>query len=134
MTKSAAVNRDARRQKAAVVWEKKATFIWQTDDGHAAQSITFPKVNGVILQTVVSISSVTANPTVSITIDDELSAAIIADTILATLADGTVHVKQAPTDFDEACVNGDVIVTVDPSADAGGSAQTLTVVVSIKGL
>jgi hypothetical protein len=114
------------------VWERKGTFVWQTGDGHAAQTLTLSGIVGALENVIAVISEVTGNPTVNITISDENSATLAS---FSALADGTVHVKQYPTDFDSILVaGGDITISVDPSADAGGAGQTLTVAVVLRGV
>lgn len=116
-------------------WERKATFVWQTDDGHAAQSVTLNNLSGVLENIIAVITEVTGNPTVNITLKDENGASILADTVLATLADATTHVKRFPSDFDSVILPGSALtLSVDPSADAGGVGQTLTVTVVLRGI
>lgn len=111
------------------VWRARATFTWATGDGSTAQTVTLNNMNGVIQAAVISISEVTGNPTVDVTLTDDLSAELAA---FSTLADGTKHYKDEG-DFNNIPVAGDVIISVDPSADPGGSAQTLTVIVELRG-
>ena len=102
---------------------------WSTGEGHAAAT-TIRYVNMTIDRIDVLISSVTANPTVNLTFADDNSVTIIDATNFTGLADGTKHTlwaKKATADFTEVSVNGEVTVTVDPSADPGGSDQVLTV-------
>lgn len=113
------------------VFEQTATFVWQTGDAHGALTATFNEVNGTIKEIVVGISEVTGNPTTTFTFTDSASRTLLT---LSNLADATTHRKTAQTDFDEILVNGDLTVSVDPSADPGGEAQTLTITVTIKGV
>ena len=109
-------------------------FDWVTGEGHAAENETFQYVNGTIYRVDVIISSVTGNPTVTMTLRDQNGIILIPDALFATLADGTSHYFLAESnlvtqdaDFNPVPHNGNVILTVDPSADASGEAQTLTV-------
>lgn len=111
------------------VWRARATFTWATGDGHAAQTVTLATLNGHIEAVVVSISNPTGDPTVNVTLTDDLSASIVA---LTTLAKNTVHYKDEG-DIGILPVAGNVVITVDPSADPGGTAQTLTVIVELRG-
>ncbi len=111
------------------VWRRRATFTWATGDGHAAQTVTIAGLNGLIQGVVISISEVTGNPTVNVTLADDLSGQIGS---FATLADGTVHIKDS-SDFDNIPVACNVVISVDPSADPGGVTQTLTVIVELRG-
>ena len=100
---------------------------WDTGDGHAAKTNTLKVVNGIIRRVDIIISSVQANPTVDVTITDENSCSLIT---FNTLTDGTRHVKLSTsdaTDFDAIPVSNDLTVSIDPSADPGGSGQELTV-------
>jgi hypothetical protein len=114
------------------VWERKGTFIWQTGDGHAAQTLTLRNLIGALENVVVAITAVTGNPTVNVTLTGPEGEVLLS---LEALADGTVHFKAYPTDFDSILLaGGDVTLSVDPSADAAGEAQTLTVEVVLRGL
>ncbi len=106
---------------------------WATGAGHAAKTHTF-HVNGTLVRFDAIISSVTANPTVAITFRDENSCILVPDALCADLADGTNHIKLAlshkatpDADFNPVPLDNDVTVSIDPSADAAGSAQLLTV-------
>jgi len=112
------------------VWQAEATFVWQTGDGHAAQSVTLNELNGIITGVSISITSVTDNPTVDVTLKDGLGTEMIA---FSGLADGSTHWKDEG-DFNQTPVAGDVTLSVDPSADPGGSGQTLTVIVQVRGV
>lgn len=110
--------------------EKKAfaQLTWATGAGHAAQTTALKDIEGIIVRVDIIISSVTGNPTTNFTITDEDSVVILT---LSTLADGTKHMKLATsdsTDFDALPVaNSTLTLSADPSADAGGSAETLTI-------
>jgi len=109
---------------------------WATGAGHAAKTATAYNVNMLVERIDVLISSVTANPTVDVSFADGNGVVIIDATNFTTLADGTKHMKlatKATADFDAVPINGDITVTVDPSADPGGAAQTLTVDVIFRG-
>ena len=106
---------------------------WATGEGHAAQTTSINNANMLIERIDVLVSSVTANPTVAVTITDENSCTIAT---LTGLTDGTNHVKlatKATADFDAIPVNNTLTISVDPSADAGGVTQTLTVDVILYG-
>lgn len=111
---------------------EKRTFAqksWETGEGHAALTAELANIQGIIKRIDVLISEVTDNPTVDVTITDENSCTLVT---LSTLADGTKHVKLATsdsTDFDAIPVCNTLTASIDPSADPGGSAQTLTVTV-----
>lgn len=113
---------------ATDVGKIRGTFIWETSDGHAAQTLTFANMDAILEAMTINISAVTDNPTVNITVTDENSGVMIT---LNTLADGTVHYKDEG-DFGRIPVGGDIVLSVDPSADPGGSNQTLTVIVDTK--
>lgn len=108
---------------------------WATGAGHAAASETVYNLNGVVTRFDAIISSVTDNPTVAITFRDQNSCILIPDALCASLADGTNHIKLARShksspdaDFNPVPLcDTDVTISIDPSADPGGSAQTLTV-------
>lgn len=104
---------------------------WATGAGHAAKTTT-AALNGIVYRIDILISSVTDNPTVDVSFADQNSVVPVA--AFSSLADGTNHFENAlvnsittSADFDPVAVAGDVTVTVDPSADPGGSSQTLTV-------
>lgn len=108
-----------------------AQVSWETGDLHAAQTKTLADIEGIIERIDIIISSVTDNPTVNLTITDENGCQIVAFT---SLADGTKHVKYAlskgatDSDFNPIPVNNTTLtLSVDPSADPGGTGQELTV-------
>lgn len=113
------------------------TLDWITDEGHAAQTASLQNVTGLCTRIDVVISAVTGNPTVDVSFLDGNGLAILP--AFSTLADGTHHVKLARShkavpdaDFNEMPFCEDTLtVSVDPSADAGGVAQTLTVSVRV---
>lgn len=108
---------------------------WDTGDGHDAATATLYGLNGLVERIDLVASEVTANPTFSATLTGA------NDVQLATftnLADGTNHIKLANTlgatdsDFQAfPLVDEDVTVSIDPSADPGGSDQTLTIDVAL---
>ncbi|MHC4622260.1 MAG: hypothetical protein ACYTEQ_31385 [Planctomycetota bacterium] len=118
-----------------------ADLDWVTSEGHAAQTTDLKKVSGVIKAVRIAISSVTANPTVSVTLTDITESGLAAATLatFSGLADGTLHVKFSEShknsqdaDFNPIpCYENDLRISVDPSADPGGSGQTLTVTVTL---
>ena len=79
--------------------------------------------------------SLGANPTVAVTFRDQNSCIVIPDALCAALADGTNHILLSRSykstldgDFNPVFLcDSDITVSMDPSADAGGEAQTLTV-------
>jgi len=88
-------------------------------------------IEGTIERVDIIISSVTGNPTTDITITDENDSVPIS---FSTLADGTNYVKfglskgATDCDFNATPVNNSTLtLSATPSADAGGTAQTLTV-------
>jgi hypothetical protein len=104
---------------------------WATGAGHAAKTTDLANLNGMLERIDIIISSVTDNPTVDVTLTDSNSCTLVS---LTGLADGTKHVKLAysnksspDADFNPIPINDTVTVSIDPSADAGGTAQTLTV-------
>lgn len=108
---------------------------WITGEGHAAKTLT-RDVNGTIGRVDVILSSVTGNPTVIVTLRDQNSAIVVPDAFLNALADGTNHTFRAwsnlgtpDADFNAVPHNGNITVSMDPSADAGGAGQTLTATV-----
>jgi hypothetical protein len=125
-------NRNAEKN-IKPVWNAQATFVWQTGDGHAAQQVDVPFINGTIKQVVVNASSVTDNPTLTVSLQGDQSETLYS---VGSLADGTVHCKKpGDTGFGDIVVCEDALsIIVDPSADPGGTSQTLTVVVVIKGI
>ncbi len=104
---------------------------WVTGAGHAAQTAT-AAVNGTITRIDLVASAVTGNPTLNVSYADDNGVVLLP--AMNSLADGTKHFKNAlvnsisaSADFNPVMHAGNITVTVDPSADAGGSAQTLTV-------
>lgn len=122
---------DLRSEKRPVARIQFTRMSWATGAGHAAQTATV-YVNGIIERVDIIISSVTDNPTVNISWADLNSVVLLP--AMNTLADGTKHIKYGlsnkatqDADFNPVPHCGNITVTADPSADAGGSAQTLTV-------
>ena len=119
---------------------KFATLDWVTDEGHAAQTTDLKSVTGKLHCVEIKISSVTGNPTVTMTLSDITDTDFVTTLeTFSTLADGTLHKyfvnsKEYDADHDMDghvfCLH-DLRISVDPSADAGGSAQTLEVDVSL---
>ena len=114
-------------------WRSSITQLdWITGEGHAAETETI-QANGEIKMICVRISSVTANPTITLTMTDAQGNLVFTK---SGIADGTDYIYK-PDDF--LAIDGTILVTeglivsVDPSADAGGAAQTLTVDVDIYG-
>jgi len=109
---------------------------WATGAGHAAQTDTIGDITGKLLRANVTISEVTGNPTSDVTLVDARGATLAT---FSTLADGTAHVLLAEShkatqdaDFNPIpCVAETLTLSVDPSADAGGTGQTLTVDVDL---
>jgi len=108
---------------------------WITGAGNAAQTETAYGLTGKLVRVDVIISSVTNNPTVVVTFRDQNSCIIIPDALCAALADGTNHIlltesnkSTMDADFDPVMLcDSDITVSMDPSADAGGTSQTLAV-------
>ncbi len=109
----------------AVVWEKVITQTWATGDGHSEQSQPI-SINGVLQKIVLKASSVTGNPTVTLTIDDNGDNEIFNSGAKADGATYTFSVSEP--------LVGIIDVAVDPSADPAGSSQTLTVVITLRGV
>ena len=118
-------------------------FNWETGEGHTAQTDVIP-CNFLPEAVFLSISSVTADPTVDVTISLVMDGDEYTIDTFSTLADGTNHVFsvfKATPDFDVAplyagldgVATDGVKISIDPSADAGGSGQTLTVKAYVKG-
>ena len=113
---------------------------WITGEGNTAQTANIERVTGNLRKVEVKISSVTANPTVGVVLSD-ISDTDFVTTLetLSTLADGTLHIfhsrskeYDADKDIDESFFDlNDLRITVTPSADPGGSGQTLTVNVKL---
>ena len=111
---------------------------WITGEGNTAKSQETGEIKGKIVGLTIPISSVTDNPTVEVTFRDADGCIIIPDAAFASLADGTNHIfyflsEQGTQNATEnpVAVMGKVTVTITPSADPGGVAQTLTVKVRI---
>ncbi len=108
---------------------------WATGAGHAAATETAYGLTGKLTRFDVITSSVTDNPTVAVTFRDQNSCILVPDALGAALADGSKHIKLAEShksspdaDFNPVMLcDTNVTVSIDPSADPGGSAQTLTV-------
>jgi len=106
------------------------TITWVTSEGHAPKTAVVRNVNMLVERIVLIISSVTGGPATTFTFADDTGAVIIDPTNFAALADGTVYQKlstKATADFDAVPINGDITITMDPDADAGGSGQTLSI-------
>ncbi len=107
---------------------------WITGEGHAAKTATLPGNTGIITRMDVVASSVTDNPTLSVTVTDTTNGGDVIPAI-ASIPDGThtIHLarsnKGTPDgDFNEVPILGDgLTVSIDPSADPGGVTQILTV-------
>lgn len=109
---------------------------WATGAGHAEKTESV-EINGLVEQICIRISSVTANPTVTITVDDDNGNELFNS---GALADGTNHVLRMAnledhddTNYPAFLCAGAMTVGIDPSADAGGVNQTLTVDIDIYG-
>lgn len=103
---------------------------WDTGDGHTAQTTTVYNMSMLVERVDVIISSVTGDPNVTLSFADENVMTIISASNFTDLDDGTSYLKtglSSSPDFTPVPVMGDVTITVDPSADPGGVAQTLTV-------
>jgi len=105
------------------VWEKEITYVWETGDGHAEQKVAV-NINGVLLSATMKVSSVTGDPDVTLTIDDNADNEILT----VTEDDGaTYHYWWLYEPL-----RGTIDVCIDPSADPGGG--TLTVTVYLRGI
>ncbi len=109
----------------APVWKRIVTQTWATGDEHAEQSQTVP-INGILQKIILKASSVTGNPTVTLTIDDNGDNEIFTSGAKADGATYTFSVYES--------ISGIMKIAVDPSADPGGSSQTLTVVITLRGV
>ena len=114
------------------------TKTWITGEGHAAKSQKTGDADGMIVGLTIPISSVTGGPTVKVTFRDADECIIIPDSNFASLADGTKHIfffksNKSSGDATEnpVAVVGPLTVEINPSADPGGSDETLTVKVRI---
>ena len=117
-----------------------STLDWVTDEGHAAQTADIKTVSGILHVIEIKISEVTDNPTVTVTLSDITDTDFVTTLeTFSTLADGTLHKffvnsKEYDADHDidghVFCLN-DLRISVDPSADPGGSGQTLEVDVTL---
>ena len=114
------------------VWRKSVTpMTWATGAGHAAKTQTIA-VNGIIKRIVMTISSVTGAPNVTATITDDLGNVIFST---GAKAHNTSNIfDEGELGSDAFCVCGDIIITVDPDADAGGAGQLLTVQFDMYGI
>ena len=124
----------AKGQSAPVARIQTVAATWATGAGNAAQTKTV-FVSGTIYRHDVVISAVTANPTVAIACADDNGCVFGNELDHAALADGSSHYfdSQSSTDddadFNPVTHHGNITVTITPSADAGGSGQTLSVTV-----
>ncbi len=109
----------------APVWKRIVTQTWATGDGHAKQTQTVA-INGILQKVIMKASSVTGDPNVTLTIDDG--------------GDNEIFNSGAKDDGDTYTfsvyepISGIMKIAVDPSADPGGSSQTLTVVITLRGV
>ncbi len=109
----------------APVWERIVTQTWATGDGHAEQSETVA-INGILQKIILKASSVTGDPDVTLTIDDGGDNEIFNSGAKDDGATYTFSVYEP--------ISGIMKIAVDPSADPGGSSQTLTVVITLRGV
>ncbi len=109
----------------APVWERIVTQTWATGDGHAEQSETVV-INGILEKVIMKASSVTGDPDVTLTIDDGGDNEIFNSGAKDDGATYTFSVYEP--------ISGIMKIAADPSADAGGSSQTLTVVITLRGV
>jgi len=103
---------------------------WLTGAGYAISEEVI-EMYGMVRAIAIRISSVTANPTVVVTLTDANGNEIYNS---GSIADGTDY-HYTPTEFlptaEAFPVGGDITVGITPSADAGGTGQELTVDVDI---
>ena len=110
---------------------------WATSAGHAAQTDTV-FISGTIYRMDVVILAVTANPTVAITCADDNGGVFGNELDHAALADGSTHYfdsqssKDDDADFNPVTHHGDIVVTIDPSADAGGGTLAVDVIFYVR--
>ncbi len=106
-------------------WERIVTQTWATGDEHAEQSEPVA-INGVLQKVILKVSSVTGDPDVTLTIDDNGDNEIFNSGAKDDGATYTFSLHEP--------VSGVIDIAVDPSADPGGSGQTLTVVITLRGV
>jgi len=112
------------------------TKTWATGAGHAAKTATFANLTGKLVEVGLQASSVTGDPDVTVTVTDADSVTLFTS---GAQNDGTnyrfdseSHKGTPDADFNPSYfVNETLTVSIDPSADAGGSNQTLTVTVDL---
>ncbi len=109
----------------APVWERIVTQTWATGDGHDEQTQTVA-INGILQKVIMKASSVTGDPDVTLTIDDNGDNEIFNSGAQDDGATYTFSVYEP--------ISGIMKIAVDPSADAAGSSQTLTVVITLRGV
>jgi hypothetical protein len=111
------------------------TKTWATGAGHAAQTGTIPKITGTLVRIDMRISEVTGDPDVVLLVTDSNSNTLFTSTKddnTKTVYLARSHKGTQDADFNPIpMVDETVTVSMDPSADAGGSGQTLTVVVDV---
>lgn len=120
-----------------------STLSWITNEGHAAKTADISGISGKVVRVDVSINSVTASGvTTNVTLKDVTNSGYTNYVNLASFtgaAEDTVttyvarsHKSSNDADFNEIpCSNSTLRVSVDPSADPAGSAQTLNVIVDL---
>ncbi|MCK9598585.1 MAG: hypothetical protein M0R06_06050 [Sphaerochaeta sp.] len=112
------------------------TKTWITGAGHAAETQVIGGVSGKLVGVRMWVSEVTGDPDVTVTITDEADLTLFssgAKNDATNYRFGTESEKATQdADFDPTYfVNEALTVSIDPSADAGGTAQTLTVIVDV---
>lgn len=112
------------------------TKTWVTGAGHAAQTFTIPAQTGKLVEVGVQVSEVTGDPDVTVTITDGNSVTLFSSGAKDDAANyrfRTESNKASPdADFNPSYFVAETLtVSIDPSADAGGAAQTLTVTVDV---
>lgn len=119
----------SRRRAGRPIWKWVGTYVWETGDGHDEQELTINNLNGIVEAVTINASTLTTAPTLTLNLTDAHSGVACS---LTALAVGTVHYKDAD-DFKPIPIAGELTIGIDPSADIAGTAQTLTVIVAIKG-
>jgi hypothetical protein len=112
------------------------TKTWATSAGHAAQTQVLGKVTGKLIAVGMQVSAVTGDPDVTVAITDAADLSLFnsgAQNDGANYRFGTESNKASPdADFNPSyVVSEDLTVSIEPDADAGGDAQTLTVTVDV---
>jgi hypothetical protein len=111
------------------------TKTWATGAGHDAQTGTIPKITGTLVRIDMRISEVTGDPNVVLLVTDSNSNTVFTSTKddnTKTVYLARSHKGTQDADFNPIPMWDETItVSLNPDADAGGSGQTLTVVVDV---